>query len=214
MAPRRRFFPSTKVQTVPGRTVELEMQLRPVAKAAAPAAAAPSTPPGDGEIFGVGWLGGILDAGTSIRSELLPDGRWDIRDYDGWRLESSIWEGTPVVVDPDLVVHPVPGPGFHCVELQVETTYYHDWPGRTYFGVIQGTAMADAHWEFEWDFIAGGNPAESRQGHLVAAYGNVLHLRAAATDTSSSLTDTLTAWAYVGGVQVGQLIFRGVGIAA
>lgn len=119
-----------------------------------------------------------------------------------------------MVVDPDLVVHPVPGPGFHCVELQIETTYYHDWPGRTYFGVIQGTAMADAHWEFEWDFIAGGNPAESRQGHLVAAYGNVLHLRAAATDTSSSLTDTLTARAYVGGVQVGQLIFRGVGIAA
>jgi hypothetical protein len=47
----------------------------------------------------------------------------------------------------------------------------------------------------------------------VAIYGNVLHLRAAATGTSSSLTDTLTAWAFVGGVQVGQLIFKGVGIA-
>ena len=39
MTPRRRFFPSTTVQKVPGRTVELEMQLRPVATAPVPAAA-------------------------------------------------------------------------------------------------------------------------------------------------------------------------------
>ena len=36
MSERRRFFPATPVQRVPGRTVELEMQLRPEAPAAPP----------------------------------------------------------------------------------------------------------------------------------------------------------------------------------
>ena len=173
-----------------------------------------STPPGDGELFGAGWLGGNLDAGTNLQSELLPDGRWEIRDLDRWRLESSIWVGTPVVLDADFQARPVPGPDFHCVELQVETTYYNDYPGRTYFGVVQGTEMVDARWTFEWDYIAGGDPAVSRQGHIVTTYGNVLHLRCAGTDTSAALVDTLVAWAYVDGAMVGQLTFRAVGIAA
>lgn len=214
MAPRRRFFPSTKVQTVPGRTVELEMQLRPAAKAAAPSSAAPSVP-GNDEIFGVGWLAPTLDESPNpnLRSELLPDGRYEIMDYDRLGLESSVWEGTPVYVDPDFVVHPVPGPGFHCVELQVETTYYMTWPGRTYFGVVQGTTMTNVSWEFEWDF-ASSDPAVSRQGHRVVTYGNVLHLRCEATGTGSELIDTLTARAFSSGVQVGQLIFRGVAHAS
>lgn len=200
----------TVIQRTPSLGLTLRMQRIP---AAGPAASESPTIPGEGELFGVGWLGGILDAGDNIAAELLPDGRWDIHDIDRWRLESSIWVGTPVVVNPDFVAQPVPGPGFHCVELQVETTYYQDWPGRTYFGVIQGTAMTDAHWVFEWDYIDGVDPAVSRQGHRVAIYGNVLHLRATVTGASSSLTDTLTARAFVGGVQVGQLIFKGVSIA-
>lgn len=201
----------TVVQRSPNIGLAIRMQ-----RAQLPAKAVeeqPTTPPGDGEIFGVGWFASTLDQTFLLSSELLPDGRWEIKDPDGYRLESSIWEGVPVVVDEDLVVHPVPGPNFHCVELRVETTYYVEWPGRTFFGVIQGTAMTDAHWEFEWDFASAGNPAESRQGHLVAAYGNVLHLRCAPTGTGASLVDTLTARAFSGGVQVGQLVFMGVGIA-
>ena len=36
MTQRRRFFPSTPVQTVPGRTVEIEVQVRRIAPAPAP----------------------------------------------------------------------------------------------------------------------------------------------------------------------------------
>lgn len=43
MSERRRFFPATPVQRVPGRTVELEMQLRAV-PAAVPAATAAELP--------------------------------------------------------------------------------------------------------------------------------------------------------------------------
>lgn len=209
MAPRRRFFPATAVQTVPGRTVELEMQLRPVVKAAAPA---PAPPPvsGDDEIFGVGWLAPTLDEGPepNLWSELLPDGRYLIKNSDAWAFEASIWEGVPVFVDADFVVHPVPGPEFHCVELQVDTTYGLPWPGRTFFGVIQGTTMTNVSWEYEWDFVSSG-PDVSRLGHQVVTYGNVLHLICQATG-STEKTDTLTARAFSSGVQVGQLIFRGV----
>ena len=42
---RRRFFPGQPVQTTPGKTVELEVQVRPEAPVPEPAAPAPS--PGD-----------------------------------------------------------------------------------------------------------------------------------------------------------------------
>lgn len=44
MTERRRFFPATPVQRVPGRTVELEMQLRPEAPVLAPAALPAKSP--------------------------------------------------------------------------------------------------------------------------------------------------------------------------
>ena len=44
MTVRRRFFPSKRVQQVPGKTVELEVQVQPVAAAAPTPAPAPQPP--------------------------------------------------------------------------------------------------------------------------------------------------------------------------
>ena len=85
MAPRRRFFPSTTVQKVPGRTVELEMQLRPVATAPAPGG---GTGPAN-----VTWLPHQSLWGVGRQTVFLGDGQWDINNGRG--IPRSIWEGVP-----------------------------------------------------------------------------------------------------------------------
>lgn len=180
------------------------MQLRPLPKGA------DSVASGVGEVFGVGWLAPtLIDYGMSLPVVHLLDGRYEITGVDGVGLESSVWEGVPQDVDGDGVVRPIPGPNFHCTELQVDTTYWQEWPGMTFFGVIQGASLVNASWELEWDFPSESNPAVSRRGHLAIAYGNILQIRATPTDGSMDEIDTLTARAFSGGSQVGQLIFRG-----
>lgn len=205
MTQRRRFFPSSPVQKVPGKTAEFGMQLQPLAKVPAQ-----EPPTGISNLFGAGWLVPTLsDYSGYLTSAQLPDGRYEIKDVYGDGLESSIWEGVPVVVDADYVVHPVSGPGFHCTELQLDTTYWVEWPGRTFFGVLQGTDMSAVRWEIAWDAPSEGNPAVSRQGHYAETYGNVVQVRASNTDGSLEMIDTLTARAFSGGQQVALLIFRG-----
>jgi len=206
MLQRRRFFPATPVQHVPGKTVALELQLKrgEKAKVQAPPAS------GAGEVFGVGWLTPTLEDDNWVyTSTQLEDGRYRIVELYGGGLEDSIWEGVPVSSSAEHVARPISGPGFHCTELQVDTSYFLYWPGLTYFGVIEGSGLSDARWEFEWDFPSGVDPTVSRRGHIVAAYGNILQVRVSATDGSMDEIDTLTARAFSGGKQVGQLIFRG-----
>lgn len=212
MTQRRRFFPSSPVQKVPGAIAEFGMQLQPLAKAPKAPTAVSAT--GSGNLFGAGWLLPTLTDYTGyLMSTQLPNGRYEIKEVEGWGLVSSIWEGEPVAIDQDYVVRPVSGPGFHCTELQVGTTYWVEWPGRTFFGVLQGTDMSAVRWEFEWDYPSEASPDVSRRGHLAVAYGNILQVRATATDGSMTETDTLTARAFSGGKQVGQLIFRGDALA-
>lgn len=205
MLQRRRFFPATPVQHVPGKTVALELQLKRGEKAQVQAPQAS----GAGEVFGVGWLTPTLEEDNwTFTSTQLEDGRYRIVDAFGSGLEDSIWEGVPVSTG-EWVARPISGPGFHCTELQVDTSYFLYWPGLTYFGVIEGSGLSDARWEFEWDFPSEADPAVSRRGHLAVAYGNILQIRATPTDGSMDEIDTLTARAFSGGSQVGQLIFRG-----
>lgn len=78
---RRRFFPSTPVQTVPGRSVELEVQVRPAGVVAASAPTAPAPAPDGSVIADADFLviryvftpadGQDLDTRTRIYSPLL-----------------------------------------------------------------------------------------------------------------------------------------------
>lgn len=209
MAPRRRFFPSTKVQTVPGRTVELEMQLRPVAKAVAPALASPGGGTGSVQVT---WLPSQALWVNDVFSDDLGGGLWDINN--GWGIPRSIWDGVPTELDEGGSARPVLSAGFRCVEIEVETSYWIDSArDLEYFGVIQGATLADARWEFEWDAPNPGNPALSERLHRAEAFGNVIHVVLTPTGGSPESRETLTARAFSGGVQVGELKLVAIGVA-
>lgn len=202
MAPRRRFFPSTTVQKVPGRTVELEMQLRPVATAPVPAAApAPAN---------VTWLPHqSLWEGVVRQTVFLGDGQWDINNGRG--IPRSIWEGVPGDLDD---VRPELSAEFRCIEIEVVTS---DWIelGRDleYFGVIQGATLVDARWEFEWYPANVDDPSFSRRLHRAEVFGNVVRVRLEPTKGGRKSRETLTARAYSGGAQVGELKLVAIGEA-
>ncbi len=193
MAPRRRFFPSTTVQKVPGRTVELEMQLRPVATAPVPAAApAPAN---------VTWLPHQSLWGVGRETVFLGDGRWDINN--GRDIPRSIWEGVPGNLDD---VRPELSADFRCTEIEVVTTsLIMARRDLEYFGVIQGATLVDARWEFEWDPANVDDPSFSQRLHRAWAFGNVIRVLLTPTDGSLESRETLTARAYSGGAQVGEL---------
>lgn len=196
MAPRRRFFPSTTVQKVPGRTAELEMQLRPVATAAAPAPA------------NVTWLPHqSLWEGFVPQTVFLGDGQWDINNGRG--IPRSIWEGVPGNLDD---VRPELSAEFHCTEIEVVTSYWiRARRDLEYFGVIQGATLVDARWEFEWDPANVGNPSFSQRMHRAWAFGNVIRVLLSATGGGRKSRETLTARAYSGGAQVGELKLVAIG---
>ena len=201
MAPRRRFFPSTTVQKVPGRTVELEMQLRPVATAPVPAAApAPAN---------VTWLPHQSLWDGVRQTVFLGDGQWDINN--GWGIPRSIWEGVPGDLDD---VRPELSAEFRCIEIEVVTSYWIEL-GRDleYFGVIQGATLVDARWDFEWNKPLLANPAYSRRLHRAEVFGNVVHVLLKRPDGSVTGRETLTARAYSGGAQVGELKLVAIGEA-
>ena len=196
MTPRRRFFPSTTVQKVPGRTVELEMQLRPVATAAAPA------PGGGTGPANVTWLPHqSLWDGVERQTDFLGDGQWDINN--GWVIPRSIWEGVPGNLDD---VRPELSAEFRCTEIEVVITGLI-WAERylEYFGVIQGATLVDARWEFEWDPANVDDPSFSQRLHRAWAFGNVIRVLLKPTEGGLKSRETLTARAYSGGAQVGEL---------
>ena len=208
MAPRRRFFPSTTVQKVPGRTVELEMQLRPVATAPVPAAA--PAPGGGTGPANVTWLPHqSLWDGVERQTVFLGDGQWDINNGRG--IPRSIWEGVPGDLDD---VRPELSAEFRCTEIEVVTS---DWIelGRDleYFGVIQGATLVDARWDFEWNKPFFENPAYSRELHRAEVFGNVVRVLLTSTKGGRKSRETLTARAYSGGAQVGELKLVAIGEA-
>ena len=208
MAPRRRFFPSTTVQKVPGRTVELEMQLRPVATAPVPAAA--PAPGGGTGPANVTWLPHqSLWDGVERQTVFLGDGQWDINN--GWGIPRSIWEGVPGDLDD---VRPELSAEFRCTEIEVVTSYLIG-AGRDleYFGVIQGATLVDARWEFEWDPANVDDPSFSQRLHRAWAFGNVIRVLLTPTDGSLESQETLIARAFSGGAQVGELKLVAIGEA-
>ena len=200
MAPRRRFFPSTTVQKVPGRTAELEMQLRPVATAPAPTGAA--TPGGGTGSVDVTWLPHqSLWEGVDRQTVFLGDGQWDINN--GWGIPRSIWEGVPGNLDD---VRPELSAEFRCTEIEVVTTgLIGAERDLEYFGVIQGATLVDARWEFEWDPANVDDPSFSQRLHRAWAFGNVIRVLLRPADGSPEGQETLIARAFSGGAQVGEL---------
>lgn len=212
---RRRFFPSTPVQAAPAGRVALEVQLRraPAAAAPAPATEAPVEPV---ESAATGWLVPMLAAAPAVAlavdvleeglTQIYGDYYDEITEVDYTGLMVSLWRGTPAALDGDGRARPVPGPGFVCTELVIDTTYYKAFPGRHFTALAPGGA-----WEWGWDTPNAEDPENvelSASGHRAFAVGGTLVVAALDTGGDTENVETLTARAYVGGEQVQELIFR------
>ena len=214
MTQRRTFFAARPVQQVPGNTVQLLARLRPQAMGAVGVAAAPAGP---GASACSGWLLPLLCATdeSMLNVSVQPDGRTEMHGLydeptgaDYTSLEASLWTGVPLLLDSLGRARPIPGDGFICDELQLNTTDYLPFPGRQLLAMAPGCI-----WTVAWD-SAVSDPLTAASGHKATVAAGVLYVGLLSTDTSTSLTETLTATANAGTTQVARLVLRTRRIAA
>lgn len=174
MTQRRRFFPSTPVQTVPGRSVEFEMQVRPAGVVTVPTPTAPTAPAPEGvvvvdaDFLVIRYVftqadGRDLDTRTRIYSPVLAPINflgWARNDYverlDGvrgsiyarWGGDNTGYGIESVMVDVRQVAAE-----FSTAVLSIETRAF--WYGERRAGsclltvdVYKGGAMSLADYEF------------------------------------------------------------------
>lgn len=196
---RRRFFPSSPAQSIPGRTVELEMQL--------PKAAVQAAGGGQGasdDILGAGWFSPAFGREYGWAWESQPGGRWIVNAGD----VASIWEGSP---EDGSVGAPRPGSTFRCVELTAPEP--NDGPYQHHVGVVQGASMSGVRWDAVWDTPSPSDPSVSAGvGNRFTTWGNVIVVEQINTCgggiVGMSGTETLTATAYSGAATVATLVLH------
>ncbi len=199
--------------TIVQRTPNLGLTLRMQRTTGAPASTAAAGDSGS-STAGVTWLPTqTLWEAVDRQSVSLGGSLWDINN--GWGIPRSIWTGTPPEVDEHGNAVPVLSADFRCVEIEVNTSYWIE-AGRDleYFGVILGGTLVDARWEFEWDEAHLENPAYSKRLHRAEVFGNVIRVVLTLTDGSLESRETLTARAFSGASQVGELKLVAVAVAA
>ena len=198
---RRRFFPATPVQTVPGRAVELEMHLRPEPVQTPAADAPPDSGGNEPDVIGAGWLMSL--AGGDSGMGQMEDGRWYIYGHTNSMYRRSVWEGEPDVHEDEVVG--IDGPDFRCVEMWMDQPRYS---AAALVGVLQGRNLPDAHWEIEWDRPDGSDPSKSQAGHWARTAGNMVWVQFQPVDyeDESVRTENLFATAYCGSQQVAALL--------
>lgn len=188
---RRRFFPSKPVQTAPGQTVQLEVQLRPEQKqAAVPSAASSSGYVCD--VDGVAWFndwlsydgthwspeGYVLSAKTADMAE--PDADQGVYWWSGGRLMGGY------------------------VEINSELT-------QIWRAVVLGRTLCDVQWT--WSLNAPSLPGGSDSwwdGVSVTEVGGTLIVRVkpGGLATDGQWWSELTATATCGGTNIGALVLR------
>lgn len=171
-----------------------------------------------GDVRCTGWLAPIISTApdhvlvvttlgeglTEIHSEYYDEASGIY--YGGF--EGSLWTGVPALLDEGGNARAIPAEGFVCTELQINTTYYDEFPGRSFIALAPGGT-----WTAEWD-SATVDPLYAASGHYVVITGGTLLLKVVSTDTSADALETLTARAFDGTTQIAELIFRAHRIAA
>ncbi|WP_156949804.1 hypothetical protein [Simplicispira psychrophila] len=232
MTQRRRFFAATPVQTVPGQTVAVEVQMR--RNALAPVSAPVSVP------TTATWL--LPQAFAFIPLEevdwALEPSQEGLPFYDFWLYHyeknfglSARWKGTPGTTNASGNPLPIPGADFVCHEVTAST--YENrlrGSGAVFFGVLQGATLADVHWKLMWNTPWAGpdltehgldsveyeldfDPEDARyavslHGSRASTWGNMVMVILHPTGSGGMRVDmTLTATAYSAGVEVAKLSF-------
>ena len=197
MTLRRRFFPSTPVQQVPGQTVSLEVQLRPeVPPAPAPAAAAPP-PSGD-------CVCDVL--GVLMAPEIIPQ-PWSMID-DGWGSA----EAYAFVTRPKMDASRVTGGYLEIPQGETETE-----ERRTVRFLVLGATLCSVEWTWALTRPPLPPPPEGEgwgepfwRGVSVAAEGGTLlvSLLSGAIYADDPWYAELRATALCGGQPVGEIVLR------
>ena len=218
MSERRRFFPATPVQRVPGRTVELEMQLRPEA----PVAAAPS---GGCECAGVvatwldlpslhgeDWV--VEEVGASVTRVRVRGRQYDL---NGDPYETDVaeftylgdWSDVPIEEEGEPWAWPAPDLMVAGVvhDIRCDTNILGGWEFARFRAAIFGQALCEPSWTFEWSAPSPDDPAYSAAGDRAQARGTVLLLSIGRWYPSKA-TVTLTAQARCAGQTVATLTFE------
>jgi len=161
MTIRRKFFPSKPVQTEPGRSVDVTVQLhRGGSVIAAPCV-----------IHGAHWSvtlpSGHIESEQWWEEEDTKE-RWGLKEFQNGhlgRLEAS-YQGEPhqhFYTDIDGIIQNqiLEGPHFFCTHLKIRRANQWDWrlghpaqPGQVappvLLGTLLGSHMTDAHWTVTW----------------------------------------------------------------
>ncbi|RYF79774.1 MAG: hypothetical protein EOO29_16100 [Comamonadaceae bacterium] len=211
----------TVLQTSPNLGLTLRMQ-RTTAPAPAPTTGGGTTPTGGVMCSGwlVPWLCQAPEAFLSV--EDAPGGGFNIwgSDYDSesdidyGALMSSLWVGTPAQLDgsgrprPIPSMGPIPGSGFACLRMQVNTTYTSPFPGRLFMAL----AAPGGTWSAAWE-DAPSDPLVSASGHRAQVVGGTLSVHLMDTDGSINASEVLVATAYDGDTQIAQLLLTAVRMA-
>lgn len=224
---RRRFFPARPVQQVPGRRVELAVQVRKEGVGATDVAATvPQTE--------VAWVspaealaGYLLRTETNdLEWEVLPE-QWQGLTRVGptwapWRPHLVTgWRGVPWRKSAGDTPLPMTGPGW-CCELIECTVSVFDPPGPAcYMGMITGVTPDRVTWALNWQIEDGeaenlvpwdvGNTtwgeAVSTGGHVARTAGCTVLVYPHWHDGGTWGVEALTATAMVDGQAVGALRF-------
>lgn len=214
MSGRRRFFPATPVQQLPGRTVELQVQLRK----SGPPALAKDTNGG-----GSGGGGGDAAVASWLPAVHLQEGYW--QDEGVWNDSNNLFffEGEKPFPEREWETYevwmpapPIVSPQHVCTRIELGETL--GW--EVFYGVVLG-GDADVQWELAWDdawstenaeFLPMVDPADARmvtsaEGHQACVMGTMVVVMKAWQRSGgvTTHTDTLTATARSGGTVLGVL---------
>ncbi|MBS0475608.1 MAG: hypothetical protein JSR28_10765 [Proteobacteria bacterium] len=223
MTERRRFFPMRTVQTDPGRTVELAVQVR---KGAGPLAAAPVRGPGPGAVLT--WLPVFRTPYFSKYYAIqLEDGAREYRmngdgivaQFEGDQaLQYQEWSDVPSSGGDFTADLPIAHAGWRCTFVEVNLASL----GLSALqGVLLGApSAADITWDLQWSatpyeidwghiaVLSESSPgfAVSKIGHTASAVGALLVVvPSVLINGEDTPEETLIATAYADGTRVGSL---------
>jgi len=220
MTIRRKFFPTRPVQTEPGRSVDVTVQLH----------RGGSVAPAPCVIHGAHWSttlpsGYVEEFWTPLDradAENAAQGDWDLEGLGNGRIG-----GFRASYQGEHHVHPyigdggthqeqlLEGPHFFCTHLKISRAYHWGWVlGQVVppvlLGTLLGSHMTDAHWTATWEPAHPTNSGKSADGDYHLTAGNALYVYPVFKNIDEpgeeeGVITRLQATAWCGGKPVAQL---------
>ena len=220
---RRRFFPARPVQQVPGRRVELAVQVRKEGAAPAP----PQAPVAGGAVSWVApsplipewastttaamdgepgrWMVSAATVDLLFEGEVLPWPTVEFPEVDpgvGYRDEP--WWGEYGQQLPPTI----PSGSWRCTRISYYASVHNEYGHMYYAGAYFGPGAERVQWELAWS-SPGTVPGSSSDGSMAVPYGAAIYVYPVRHSLMSLIApSTLVATAMLDGATVGTLEFE------